>query len=75
MKKVILASLSVLALSACANTKLSDSDRALLIETRNMAEEAKQQSAMAVSEAKRARESAERAAEKADRIFKESQKK
>jgi hypothetical protein len=81
MKRILLATVAVMALSACT-TKLAPEDRAMLGEIRNTAEEAKQNSAQALAEAKRARESADQAAKdaaaagnKADSIFKEAQKK
>lgn len=81
MKRIILATVAIAALSACT-TKLAPEDRAILGEIRNTAEEAKQNSAQAMAEAKRAREAADQAARdamsasnKADNIFKEAQKK
>ncbi len=69
------------ALSACS-TKLDPKDRALLVETQNMAQQAVSHASMAIAEAKAAREAAERAAmeaaasgKKADRIFREAQQK
>lgn len=77
----IIAALLVTTLSGCS-TELSKQDRALLTETRNLAEKAAAQSAAAMADAKAARDSADRAAAdakaastKSDRIFRESQKK
>lgn len=75
------ATIILLGLSACS-TKLDPKDRALLTETRNLAEQSVAQSASALAEAKAARASAEKAAldaqeagKKSDRIFREAQKK
>lgn len=66
-------------LSACT-TKLNPEDHALLVDTRNIAKqavnnsmEAMEKSNAALEESKHASKSAEKSAAKADRIFKESQ--
>ncbi|MDD5586661.1 MAG: hypothetical protein PHY92_06880 [Alphaproteobacteria bacterium] len=72
--------IAFVALTGCA--QLSAEDKALLNDTRNMAMEAKNQSAMAAQAAQQAQQSAaqsaaaaQASAEKADRIFRQSQKK
>ncbi|MDB2414219.1 hypothetical protein N9W34_00430 [Rickettsiales bacterium] len=74
----ILTAIMLIGLSACTTASkdgasLSSKDRALLMETRDLAQDAKRQSSKALDEAKNARETANRAAMKADRIFRESQ--
>lgn len=80
-RKYVFVAIALAGLSACT-TKLDPQDKALLMETRNLAEQAVSQSSAALAEAKAARESSERAAmdaaasgKKADRIFRESQQK
>lgn len=82
MKKNLLAALVILAAVTGCTTKLSDSDRALLTETRSLAERAVAQSSAAMNEARAARESAEKAAldaassgKRAEKIFRETQQK
>jgi hypothetical protein len=72
--------LAFVILTGCA--QLSSEDKALLNDTRNMAMEAKNQSALAAQAAEQAQQSAAQSAaaakaasEKADRIFRQSQKK
>lgn len=82
MKRTYLfAIIALTGISACS-TKLDPQDRALLTETRNLAEQSVIQSSNAMAEAKAARASSEKAAadaaeasKKADRIFREAQKK
>ncbi len=80
-RQLILATIVLAGLSACT-TKLDPQDRALLMDTRSLAEQSAAQSAAALAEAKAAREAAERAAmdaqnasKKSERIFHESQQK
>lgn len=80
MKSIMLAGVAILSLSACS--QFSEQDRALLMETNAMAQDAKNQSVLATEEARRAREAAMKAAadakaasDKADRIFRQSQNK
>ncbi len=75
----ILAVAALMTLGACAQkektVQLSDQDRALIMETRNISEEARQQAAQALGEARRALDAAEAANQKAERMFLESQAK
>ena len=77
----IVAILMLVSISACS-TKLNPEDRALLMDTQNLARQAVAQSSEAMTQAKAAREFAERAmieaqasGQKADRIFRASQQK
>ena len=75
LRRLMIVSIPVLALAACA-TGLSEQDRAAIDAANQNAEQAKQQSALAVQEAQAAQASAAKAAsdanaanEKADRMF------
>lgn len=75
-----IAIIAVIGLSAC--TQLSEQDRSLLMETRSLAQDAKNASITAAEEARRAREAAAKSAadakaagDRADRIFRQSQNK
>lgn len=76
-KALVLATLSVLALSAC-NNGLNDKDRAMLKETHDLAVQANETANKAAADAKAANDNAmmsAKSAEKADRIFRQGQNK
>lgn len=73
--QLIIMTMSALALSACT-TQLNEADRALLLETRQAAEEARDQARQAAADAKWACDmagdaaiSADKSARKSERIF------
>ena len=79
-KSLVLATIALLSLSACAPQ--NDNDRAAIQAAAEAAQEAKQQAAQAAEEARAARADADKAAkaaqaasDKADRIFRQGQNK